>query len=43
MARLRWTGSSPSERAMLGNAVEMIVESRFSMNSAQATIMGISK
>src|SRR6185437_4518747 len=41
IARLRRIGSSSIACAMLGSAVEMIVESRFSMNSAQATIIGI--
>src|ERR1017187_6691954 len=33
-------GLVPKSRAMVGSAVEMTVESRFSMNSAQATIRG---
>src|SRR5665213_615349 len=41
MATLSRTGSSFSAWAIEGSAVEMIVESRFSMNSAHATIMGI--
>jgi hypothetical protein len=42
MARLRCSGFSPSDRAMEGSAVARTVESRFSMKSAQAMIMGIS-
>ena len=35
------TGSSPNARAMVGNAVEITVLSRFCMNSAQATISAV--
>jgi hypothetical protein len=42
MAKLRWSGFSSSERAIAGSAVDSTVESRFSMNSPQATISGIS-
>jgi hypothetical protein len=42
MARLSRTGLSPNAAAITGSAVAIAVESRFSMNSAQATISGIS-
>ena len=41
IARLSRSGSSSSERAIVGNAVAMIVESRVSMKSEQATINGM--
>ena len=37
---LRWIGVVPKVSAICGKAVVMIVPSRFSMNSAEATIMG---
>src|SRR4051794_345487 len=40
IARLRRIGFSPSDRAIAGKAVASTVESRFSMNSAVATISG---
>ena len=42
MARLSRTGLSPNAAAITGSAVAIAVESRFSMNRAQATISGIS-
>ena len=35
------TGSAPNAFAIVGSAVAMIVESRFCMNMAQATIMAV--
>ena len=40
IARLSLIGSSPSDLAITGSAVEMTVESSISMNSAQPTIIG---
>ena len=37
------TGSAPNARAMVGSAVAITVESRFCMNSAQATIIAVSR
>src|ERR1039458_195341 len=37
------TGSAPNARAMVGSAVAITVESRFCMNSAQATITAVSR
>src|SRR3954452_14924115 len=42
MARLSRSGFSPNEPAIEGSAVAITVESRFSMNSEQATISGMS-
>src|ERR1700722_17443314 len=39
MPRLRSTGWRPNERAICGNAVAMIVPSRFSMKNVAATSM----
>src|SRR3546814_5302861 len=43
IARLRCSGSSFIARAICGSAVAMIVESRFSMNTAQAMINGTTR
>ncbi len=39
-ASFRWIGLTPKSTAIAGSAVDSTVESRFSMNSAQATIRG---
>ena len=42
IAKLSRTGLSPNDAAIAGSEVASTVESRFSMNRAQATISGIS-
>ena len=43
IARLSRSGSSPIDRAIAGSAVAITVESRFSMNRAQAMISGVTR